>query len=248
MSERHGVRLKGLVLRKAPYRDNDELVTALTEGEGKIVFSAKGVKSIKCYNRIGVGDFTYSEFVLNDYNGSFSLSEASALKSFDFSSDLDSLYLASYVCEAVDHVCMEKNNEDEVLSLALNTLYALSEKLADADTVKAVFELRLLHCLGMLPFIEECEACGEQADGMYIADGEVVCPKCMMNRQDKRGFFVSGDTVRLINYLYSCPPKKILQSGINVGSEIVSFAENYLLFSLQCSFKSLKGFHEMRKL
>ena len=50
----------GLVIREVATGESDKLITVLTENEGKLVISAKGVRSLKSKNGALCRLFTYA--------------------------------------------------------------------------------------------------------------------------------------------------------------------------------------------
>ena len=77
-------------------------------------------------------------------------------------------------------LCAEQQPEDELLSLTLNALYALSEKRAPAEVVKPAFELRSLAQSGFLPALGSgCMVCGEREFPLYFSSqaGGVLCAR-----------------------------------------------------------------------
>ena len=69
----------------------------------------------------------------------------------------------------------------EVLSLLLNSLYALDTLDRPNEMVRAAFELRLLALSGYEPLLDDCAMCG-RADPVEpvfdAAQGVVLCKKC----------------------------------------------------------------------
>ncbi len=248
MPER-GIILNGVVLRASDHGDNDKLITALTSERGKTVFTAKGVKSTKNKNRAGCSLFSYSEFVLSERGGYYTLSECTPKKMFaGIEKDIESMYVACYVCEAVDYVCMDAADENEILRLTLNILYALSEKLRPVPFIKTVFETRLLLCLGILPSFDCCALCGEKNDNLWfsVLDGDVVCHSCIQENEVSGAYSLTPDAVRFFRYESTCDPKKIFQTEPPDGcaSEI---SEKYLVSSVGRTFVSLNQYKKLMR-
>lgn len=96
--------------------------------------------------------YAYSELTLFGNKGLWTVNEAESIEEFrGLRSDLKRLALAGYICELLEAVSDEDCPEPEMLQLGLNCLYALSNRLATRDVVKAVFELRLMCIAGYRP-------------------------------------------------------------------------------------------------
>lgn len=247
MSER-GIITNGLVIRASDHGENDRLITALTAERGKILFTAKGIKSTKNKNRAGCSLFSYSEFVLNERGGYYVLSECTPKKMFPgIEKDIESMYVACYICEVVDFVCMDGAVENDVLRLSLNSLYALSEKLRPADTVKTVFETRLLLSLGVMPPFDGCALCGSDGEKLYfsIGDGDVLCQSCLSREEKRDAFQLTNEAVRFFTYENSCDHKKIY--GPEPDPCAAEIIEKYLIASLGKSFVSLNQYKKLKR-
>ena len=110
------------------------------------------------------------------------MNEAESIEQFrPLREDIKRLALAGYICEMLEAVSDEDCPEPEMLQLGLNCLYALSNKLATRDVVKAVFELRLMCIAGYRPELEACAGCGrvEMDGGVLVPEhGELYCDGC----------------------------------------------------------------------
>ena len=143
---------------------------------------------------------------------------------------------------------MEDQKEPELLSLALNSLYALSRKLHDPRKIKAAFELRLMSLSGYRPSLERCTVCGKEQpeDPVFdLLDGRLFCRKCC-----GRGSTVSLDAPSLeaMRSVLAAPPKQILSFDL-ASDALVTFgfaAENYLLAQTERSFGTLDYYKQFK--
>ena len=103
----------------------------------------------------------FSELVLYRRGSWYYLDEASTIALFDgLRADLEKLSLASYFAEMAEAVTSEDLPSGEVLSLLLNSLYALDTLDRPNELVRAAFELRLLALSGYEPLLDDCAMCG----------------------------------------------------------------------------------------
>ncbi len=251
-----------LVIRQTDYGENDKLLTLLTAEKGKMTVCIKGGKSLKNKNLACSGLLCYSEFTVKGGKGFYTLSEASLIEQFfGLRGNLTRYAAAQYVAEVVGEVCVENNDESEMLQLALNTLYMLSETDRDVDFVKAVFELRCAMLSGFCPDLSSCGICGK-SDGepMYldVMNGGLRCGDCfgsnadIASRED-----LSTATVILpltpailgaLRYVTAAPPKRIFSFTVpeNELGDFCRVCEKYLLNQMERSFQTLVFYHMIR--
>ena len=116
----------GLVLRVTETKEADKILTVLTPDMGKIPLIARGAR--RKNSRIAAASqlLAYSELTLYKRGNWHMLDEASTLELFDgVRQDIELLSLASYFAEMTECVTAEDEPVPEILSLLLNSLYAL---------------------------------------------------------------------------------------------------------------------------
>lgn len=250
MGEKKGIVTNGLVLRATEYRENDMLLTVLCEYLGKITVCGKGLKSLKNVNRGGSQPLMFSEFVLNERNGFYTLSECAPLNTFnELNSELEQMLLACYVVSVADYICMEGTPEPEILRLSLNILFALSKKMRSYDCIKAVYEIRTAYILGLLPSFDECAACGKETAELWysVTEGDVLCTECVKNNE-KSFEHLSGITVEYLKFLGKCDGKKILAVEAEPDWQTVYLAEKILLNCTGKSFPPLQQYNRLKNI
>ena len=162
--------------------------------------------------------------------------------------DIAAFALGSYFAECVEALSVEDQKDPELLSLALNSLWALSRALHDPRKIKAAFELRLMSLSGYRPSVEHCAACGAeqpQEPVLDLLDGRLYCRKCCT-----RGSAVSLDSGSLeaMRFVLSAPPKQIFSFDLEPDPLItLGFAtENYLLTQTERSFGTLDYYKQFK--
>lgn len=204
---------KGLVLRETQYKDNDKLLHVLSDELGLVTVKARGVKRKNSPLKSGCQLLTYSEFTVYERNGYYTVNEAEPLAMFlRVRQDIELLSLGSYFAQLLETVATEGQSSPELLSLGLNSLYALDTLKKPQILVKAVFELRLMCLAGFTPMLEGCSHCGDsQANYFLLQEGTLICDVC------KRA--------------YSGGEQRILSSGVLAAMRHISFCEKQRLFS-----------------
>ena len=117
---------KGIVLRATATKEADYILNILTDSLGRIAVVARGAR--RKGSRIAAGSelLAFSELVLYQRGNWYYLDEASTISLFDgIRRDIELLSLASYFAEMTECVTAEDEPVPEILSLLLNSLYAL---------------------------------------------------------------------------------------------------------------------------
>ena len=240
---------RGLVLREAKYKESDKILTILTAEEGKITAKARGVARTRSKLSAATQLYGYSEFTLFGNRGMWTVNEAESIEAFrPLREDIMRLALAGYICELLEAVSDEDCPEPEMLQLGLNSLYALANKLATRDVVKAVFELRLMCIAGYRPELEACAACGREDmdEGVLVPEhGELYCGECRRGG----GLKVDRAVLSAMWYIINAEPKKIFAFELDGAAEerLASVCEAYAPFELDRPFRSLDYYKNLRE-
>lgn len=238
--------IKALVLREVKYKEADRILTVLTE-EGKLSMKAPGAlrKTSKC--SAATQQLTFSELTLYTRVGHWQVREGSVLEGFDgLRTDLEKLSLATYLAQVLEAVADEDAASPELLQLGLNSLFALSNSLAEDWLIKAVFELRLVCLAGYAPELSGCMQCGEVEGELYFdrEQGGLKCRKC----RDYGAKSISPACLAAMRHVVSAPAKKIFSFSLTGDAvrEFSEICEKYLLTQLDRSFSSLDYYKSIR--
>ena len=93
--------------------------------------------------------------------------------------DIELMSLGAYFMELLEAVTQENEDSRALLSLALNSLYALDTLKKPQKVVKPAFELRLMCLTGFAPMVENCAVCGEEFPEnarFNVTQGAYPCP------------------------------------------------------------------------
>lgn len=173
---------RGLVLRATETKEADYILNVLTAEHGRLAVIARGARRRSSKLAAACQHLAFSELVLYRRGSWYYLDEASTIALFDgLRADLEKLSLASYFAEMAEAVTSEDLPSGEVLSLLLNSLYALDTLDRPNELVRAAFELRLLALSGYEPLLDDCAMCGraDPAEPVFdAAQGVVLCKTC----------------------------------------------------------------------
>ena len=176
--------VKGLVLRETVVTAKARYINVLTAEFGRISVLVRGAVRLTGRFTASTQLFCYSEFVVYEREGKYTLNEASLIENyFNLCEDFDRMTVATYVLNTAEHVSTEGTPETELLRLALNTLWALTRfKDRDWRLIKGVYEMRLSALLGFTPNVISCARCGHGVENeiMYlnVMEGCITCRPC----------------------------------------------------------------------
>ncbi|MBE6992718.1 MAG: DNA repair protein RecO [Ruminococcaceae bacterium] len=228
----------GLVLRDTKLNDKDSLLTVLTRDYGKLTLKAWGVRGKSGKLRAPCQLFAYSEFTASEYRGYYSIKEAELKEQFGgIRSDIELLSLASYIAQVTESVADEDSPTPELLSLALNSLYALSELKKPQMLVKAAFELKLMSIEGYEPQLDGCVGC-DSAEPVWfnLTDGALYCADC-----GGTGVEINDRCFAAMRHIVLGDSKRIFSFSLDEASLklLAQAAEGYILTQLERGFSAL---------
>jgi DNA repair protein RecO (recombination protein O) len=173
----------GVVLRTAPLRESDLLVTLYTDTHGRVTAVARGARKSQ---RRFIG--ALSLLVLGRYELGrrprgelWSLASADVVREWTrLSSDVIAVAHASYVAEVVAELLPAEAPEPDVLDRIIALWDVLADGVPSPGALRAT-ELALLELAGHGPAIEQCAACGGALDDGALFDptrGGAICRRC----------------------------------------------------------------------
>ncbi len=235
--------IQGLVIRVVAYNDNDALLTLLTADNGKLTVKARGLRRKNSPLAAPCQLLTLSEFTLFEYRGMYTINEAHSVELFSaLRKDLTLLSLGSYFAQVAEVISQEDLPNPELLSLVLNSLYALSKLSLPQNQVKAVFELRCACLAGYAPDLSVCHGCGrEDPDRFDVSLGHLQCSKC--GSFDSHGIRlpITPGILGAMRYICGCDSKRLFsfETGEDTLSDLAHITETYLIIQLERGFSTL---------
>lgn len=238
------IKTEALVLRETEYKDHDKLLTVLTKDYGRLTVRARGIKGKTSKLKAGCQLLCYSEFTLRDYQGYYTVTEATPIKMFaELRKDLERLSLASYFAQLAEVVSQEDVPNSELLSLMLNALYALADLNLSQKLVKAAFELRIACFAGYEPYLEQCPVCGSaMPDRFNISKGVLHCAQCHnAELADGIRLPISQGTLAALRYIVYSPAKRLFSFTLSDAAmqELGGLTEAFLCAQLERGFYTL---------
>ncbi|MBQ9762419.1 MAG: DNA repair protein RecO [Oscillospiraceae bacterium] len=234
--------VKALVLRVTDYNDRDALLTLLTQENGKLTVKARGLRRKNSPLVAPCQLLAYGEFTLFEYRGMYTINEAHSIELFrDLRRDLMKLSLGTYFAQAAEVISQEDLPNPELLSLVLNSLFALTRLGLPEQQVKAVFELRAACIAGYTPDLFGCHVCGNQSPTLFdLSGGALLCQNCRAAASGIR-IPINPGMLDAIRYIVYCDSKKLF--SFSIGNEnldqLSSLSEAYLTTQLERGFSTL---------
>ncbi len=243
---------EALVLRATDYRESDQILTLFTRDLGKLTASARGVRKKNSPLAAGCQLLCWSEVVLFDYQGRWSVKEAASRRQFrGLWRDLERFALACYFADVAQLLAVEGEPFPELLSLTLNSLHALDELTEKPPAlVKAAFELRCMCLAGYEPALDGCAVCGAEAPGearFHLREGVLTCAGCGGGDVSGEPRPVGPQALAAMRYIESADPKRLFSfraEGEGLA-QLSAAAEGYLLAQMERGFRTLDYYKEL---
>ncbi|MBE6573943.1 MAG: DNA repair protein RecO [Ruminococcaceae bacterium] len=247
--------IEGLILCETVVRDSDKFLTVLTAKYGKISVYASHVRNVRRGSLVYSIPMQYCRFNINKKSDKYYLSDGELLHSFlDLSEDLERFALAQYILDIIREITVENNDEGEMLSLALNTLFVLQKGEKPLPLIKATFEFRVMAQAGYMPDLHRCDFCGKETGEMYldIMNGRLICTDCQRIRNHAEAdredmatavimVHITPSMLKGLRYVLSSEAKRIFSYSI-AEDELSNYAdvcEKYILNHLERGFDTL---------
>lgn len=260
----------GLVIREVATGESDKLITVLTENAGKLVISAKGVRSLKSKNGAICRLFTYANFEYYEKSGRYWLASGEVLDSFfGIANNIEGVALASYVVDVANEVSGENFSDEVLLRATLNTLYAIQKELRPLDVIKGAYEFFAAAHSGFTPDLSHCERCGKQmSDGFYldVMNGALLCSECIsskkltefdelpdIDRYATRNVLLplTNEVVRAIDFVIHANVKRLFSFNLTKEEDRLLFSragEVYIKNHLERGFDALDFYHSVTQI
>ncbi len=238
------IKTSGVVIREQTTKENDKLVTLLTQEKGVIRAFAHGAKSPRNRKSSSTQLFCYCDFdIYRSGKGVYSIEDAVVKQTFfELRNSIQAIALAQYFCELAAELSPREETAEEYMKLLLNSLYMLTNEKRDRRLLKPIVELRFLCMAGYMPDLLGCETCGKfESDIMYFntANGELFCDEC---NQTKANVPISISTVTAMRHVAFSENEKLFSFNLKEGAmlEFNGVVEQYLLRVTMRKYRTLE--------
>lgn len=245
------VTTNALVLREVDYKESDKILTLLTQEQGKLTASARGCRRKGSAIAAACQLLCWSEVVLYDYQGRWSVKEAAVQRQFrGVREDLDKLSLACYFAEVTELLAVEGEPCPELLSLILNCLHALDKLNKPTALVKAAFELKAMCLAGYEPLLDGCAVCGAadpEQPRFHLKDGVLHCAGCRGELEEGISMPLDGPSLAAMRHVACGDPKRLFSFRAEGESLrlLGDLTEAYLHTQMERGFRTLDFYKRM---
>lgn len=230
------IKVKGIVIREVAYKDNDKIITILTDSLGKVSAIAKGAKKTNSPYLASSQFLVYSEFVLYQNTGYFYLNSASVINTFyNLRIDFDKLQTVFDLTKLLNTVTDENQDCEKILKLFLNTIYALDKLDKDKKLIINAFKIKLFALLGFAPRQDKCANCSKSlldASDEFIyynyISNTFLCDECKNTVDKKQIIRISKATYNAIFYVIRAEIKKVFSFELKNYDDFELFGQVFV--------------------
>ena len=227
------IKVKGIVIRESTYKDNDKIITILTDSIGKVSVIAKGAKKTNSPYLASSQYLVYSEFVLYQNTGYFYLNSASVINTFyNLRVDLDKLQTVFELTKLINSVTDENQDCERILKLFLNTIYALDKIDKDKKLIVNAFKIKLFTLLGFAPRQDKCANCSKlllDAEEEFVyynyVDNVFLCENCKGIGDSRSVIRLTKATFNAIFYVIRSDLKKMFSFELKSYTDFELFGQ-----------------------
>ena len=212
--------------------DADRMLTILSDEQGLIRASAKGVRRLK--NKLtGASQlFCYGEFSLFLGRDYFIINNCEIIEPFsELFNDPEKFTYAAHIIKIVNDVCQDGLPSADTLSLLLNTLFVINKGEKNPMLAIRIFELRLLCISGYMPSVEKCGVCSLEGVRFSANANGLVCENCSKLLYDS--IEISNGTKSALSHVCTCEKSKLFSFDVS-NDVLIELNEILPAYILKC--------------
>lgn len=243
-----------IVLRRQDVRETSLALTFYTRDFGKIRGLLRGVRGSRAESW-GLGALeilSHDDIIFYEpKKGDVSTVSQCDLKEFfgHIRGSLDRLAYAAYIAELLDSVTDLYDPNPDVFDLLSNSL-RLMDGQSSPKRVARIFEIKLLHLLGLMPTLESCATCGSKIGDsakFSVRHGGLICKNCLCSDTNARPMMAG--TARFIEHIRKFPFEKLERVKVSeaVGKELESSLRKFLDYHIERHLKTLDFIREVER-
>lgn len=220
-----------VVIRTVDFKDNDRMITFLTQEYGLMGAKVRGAKKQTSKLFSAASLFCCGEYTFYEKNGFFGVKDCDIKYTFGHvQDDYDGFAVACFIADAVGKVAQEDNAAPKLFALVSNALWALDKALATPKSVACYFVQRLLMLEGVYPQLDNCLVCGarESLTKLSSEHGGVVCKNC------EGGKRVEQSVIKALKNMQGVMPSEIANVAMSLSTEakLLKLLVDYLEYVL----------------
>ena len=227
------IKVKGIVIREVAYKDNDKIITILTDTIGKVSAIAKGAKKNNSQFLASSQYLVYSEFILYQNTGYYYLNSTSVINTFyNLRINFDKLQIIFNMTKLLNSVTDENQDCEKILKLFLNTIYVLDKYNKNYKLVVNAFKIKLFTYLGCATREDKCSNCSKSllnnSDEYVYYDyigNTFLCEECKNTVDSKRRIQINKATYNAIIFVIRSDLKKIFSFKLKDYMDFETFGQ-----------------------
>lgn len=227
------------MIKESSYKENDKIITILTDELGKVSAVAKGAKKTNSPFLASSQYLVYSEFILYKSNNYYYVNSTSVINMFyKLRIDFDKMETVFELTRLIHKITDENQDTSKILKLFLNTLYIIENIAKEKKLVVSSFKIRLFSLLGFTPRIDKCSKCGQVLSDNdeenvvkelyydYVSN-IFVCEECISKEDKRRYIKISRPTLIAIKYVLTSDIKKMFSFELKDLHDFDLFGQVY---------------------
>lgn len=177
---------KGIVLRRADYREHDRMLTLLSPTLGRVEALCRGCKRLGSPLLPASEIFALGEYELFSGKGRMTVTACSLQENFyPLRTDYGRLKYAAYLLSVAEAAALPGEKAVDLFTLLARSLSRLAFTPKDEKAVAAAFLLHFAAISGYRPRLSHCVRCGKRLEEAEvrlfdIENGGPVCPACAL--------------------------------------------------------------------
>ena len=238
-----------LVLREVDYKEADKLLTILTPEHGKLTVSSRACRRKNSRLAAASQLLVYSEMTLYQIQNRWLLRESASEQLFPgVREDIQRLSLASYLAELAELNTQEEVPAPEILSLLLNSLYALDTLHKDCEPVRAAYELKLMSLAGYEPILDACAVCGREpvSPCFCLQEGVLTCADCKEEAGGGESVPLKPNALAAMRHVLYGNPKRLFSFRLEPQEQhcMNRACERFVKIQLERDFRTLSFYRQ----
>lgn len=224
--------LKGIVLKRADYRESDRVLTLLTPERGRVEAAARGCRKIKSPLMQAAELFSMGEYVLYHGKGHETVSAFTPEDSFyPLREDLTRLSHAAVMLNLCEQAAQPEEPAEKLFILLARSLKRLAYTDRAPEAVTSAFALHFSVIEGFKPRLNHCARCGrrmEEGEGGYLdgGSGGVCCTACRGELPAAR--YIGPEQLSWLRAVLIRGVEKTSGIGAYPVNQMLGYAESYM--------------------
>ena len=220
------VTVEGIILKTAPYKENDSLIHIYTREYGKIGIIARGTRKLTSKNARACQSMMISEMSIALRKGLSSLMKATPIDYLrHIKENLDSEIIGNYILEYFYRYIEENNPNIDEYDILYQCLQALNLGYSPL-LIYLLFNVFVLDHNGVSIDVDGCVLCGNpQVLSISLEDGGYLCEEHLGNHK-----VFSLEVLKAFRHIHKIPIQSIDKISIDekVIKELIPIMDYYI--------------------